>query len=115
MIGQIKGRWGERRRRKWERKRMQRRRKKSGTEVHGLEKLEVLRGHIDVENGSVVVDLPNLGTKHVFILIVSCFHCRGHIWVRDILQHACVYMHACMHTCVCLCVHAPAHVGAYGG
>jgi hypothetical protein len=25
-------------------------------------------GLIDVEDGSVVVDLPNLGTQHVFIL-----------------------------------------------
>ena len=26
---------------------------------------------------SIVVDLPNLGTQHVFILIVLCFHCLG--------------------------------------
>jgi hypothetical protein len=30
-----------------------------------------------VEDGSVVVDLLNLDTQHVFILIVLCFHCRG--------------------------------------
>ena len=29
----------------------------------------------DVEDGSVAVDLLNLGTQHVFILIESCFHC----------------------------------------
>jgi hypothetical protein len=29
-----------------------------------------------VEDGSVVVDLTNLGTQHVFILIVLCFHCQ---------------------------------------
>ena len=52
-----------------------RRKKKSRAEAHGLEKLQVLRGLIDVEDGSVVVDLPNLGTQHVFILIVLCFHC----------------------------------------
>ena len=81
MIGQIKGKVerkvGERR--KWKRERMQRRRKKkkSRAEAHGLEKLQVLRGLIDVEDGSVVVDLPNLGTQHVFILIELCFHCRG--------------------------------------
>jgi hypothetical protein len=52
MIGQIKGnwsrRWGERRSRKWKRKRTQRRRKKKkrGAEANGLEKLQVLRGHI---------------------------------------------------------------------
>ena len=72
MIGQIKGRWsrrwGERRRRKWKRERTQRRRKKkSRAEAHGLEKLQVLRGLIDVEDGSVAVDLPNLGAQHVFI------------------------------------------------
>ena len=83
MIGQIKGKVeqkvGERRRRKWKRERMQRRRKKkkSGAEAHGLEKLQVLRGLIDVEDGSVVVDLPNLGTQHVIILTVLCFHCWG--------------------------------------
>ena len=98
MIGQIKGRWsvrwGERRRRKGMRERMQKRwrmqkRKKeeeeemdeeeeeSGAEAYGLEKRQVLRGLIDVEDGSVVVDLPNLGTQHLFILTESCFHCQG--------------------------------------
>ena len=81
MIGQIKGRWSrrwrERRRRNWERTQRRRKKKKSRAEAHGLEKPQVLRGLIDVEDGSVVVDLPNLGTQHVFILIVLCFHCRG--------------------------------------
>ena len=82
MIGHIKGKVeqkvGERRRRKWKRERMQRRRKKkSRAEAHGLEKLQVLRGLIDVEDGSVVVDLPNLGAQHVFILIELYFHCPG--------------------------------------
>ena len=54
-----------------------RRKKKSRAEAHGLEKPQVLRGLIDVEDGSVVVDLPNLGTQHVFILIELCFHCWG--------------------------------------
>jgi hypothetical protein len=40
-------------------------------------KLQVLRGLIDVEDGSVAVDLPNLGAQHVIILIVLCFHCQG--------------------------------------
>jgi hypothetical protein len=53
------------------------RKKKSRTEAHGLEKLQVLRGLIDVEDGSVAVDLPNLGTQHVFILIELCFYCQG--------------------------------------
>ena len=71
--------FGERRRRKWERERMQRRRKKkkSGAEAHSLEKPQVLRGLIDMEDGSVVVDLPSLGTQHVFMLIELCFHCWG--------------------------------------
>ena len=44
--------------------------KKSRAEAHGLEKLQVLRGLIDVEDGSVVVDLPNLGAQYLFLL--SC-------------------------------------------
>jgi hypothetical protein len=68
MIEQIKGKmeWKVRRRK---RERMQRRRKKkkSGAEAHGLEKLQVLRCLIDGQDGSLVVDLPNLGTQHVFI------------------------------------------------
>ena len=56
---------------------MQRRKKKSRAEAHGLEKPQILRGLIDVEDGSVAVDLPSLGTQHVFILIVLCFHCQG--------------------------------------
>jgi hypothetical protein len=35
------------------------------------------RGLIDVEDGSVVVDLPNLGSQNVIILTVLCFHCWG--------------------------------------
>ena len=47
-----------------------RRKKKSRTEAQGLEKPQVLRGLLDGEEGSVVVDLPNLGAQHVFLLIV---------------------------------------------
>ena len=69
---------GERSRREWKRERAQRRRKKkSGAKADGLEKPQILRGLIDVEDGSVAVDLPNLGTKHVIILTVLCFHCWG--------------------------------------
>ena len=50
--------------------------KKSGAEAHGLEKLQILRGLIDVEDGSVEVDMPNLGIQHVIILIELCFHGR---------------------------------------
>jgi hypothetical protein len=84
MNGQIKGKveqklGRERRRRKWKRERTQRRRKKrkSSAEAHGLERLQVLRGLIDVEYGSVAVDLPNLGAHVVFRLIELCFHCQG--------------------------------------
>jgi hypothetical protein len=65
------------------RERTQRMRKKSRAEVHALfvclvlEKPQILRGLIDVGDDSVVVDLLNLGTQHVFILIELCFHCRG--------------------------------------
>ena len=53
--------------RKWKRERTQRRRKKkSRAEAHGREKLQVLRGLIDGEDGSIAVDMPNLGTQHVF-------------------------------------------------
>jgi hypothetical protein len=36
-----------------------------------------MRGLIDVEDGSVVVELPNLGAQHVFLLTELCFHCLG--------------------------------------
>ena len=69
---------GKRRRRKWKRERMQKRRKKkSRAEAHGLEKQQVLRGLIDVEVGSVAIDLPNLGAQHLLILTVLYFHCQG--------------------------------------
>ena len=47
------------------------------SEAHGLEKPQVLRGLIDVEDGSIAVDLPNLGTQYVFILIELHFHYWG--------------------------------------
>jgi hypothetical protein len=45
------------------------RKKKSGAEAQGLENLQVLRGLINGADGSIAVDLPILGTHHVFILI----------------------------------------------
>jgi hypothetical protein len=56
---------------------MQRRRKKkkSRVEASGLEKLQVLRDLIYVEDGSVAVDLPSLGTQHVIILTLLCLNC----------------------------------------
>ena len=81
MIGQIKGkvRWKERK----EEEKMEEgedteeEKMRSKAEARGLEKRKVLRGLIDVENGSVAVDLPSLGLQHVFILIELCFHCPG--------------------------------------
>ena len=35
------------------------------------------KGLIDVEYGSVAIDLPNLGAQPVFILIELSFHCQG--------------------------------------
>jgi hypothetical protein len=35
------------------------------------------KGSLNGEHGSVVLDLPNLGAQHVFILIELCFHCLG--------------------------------------
>jgi hypothetical protein len=74
MIGQIKREGGaEGRREKEEKWKRMQRRKKRGAEAHCLEKLQVLRSPIDGEDGSIAVDLPNLGTQH--ILTVLCFHC----------------------------------------
>ena len=60
---------------------MQRKRKKKKKKIRakaqGLEKLQVLRGLIDGEDGSVAVDLPNLGAQHGFILTELCFLCLG--------------------------------------
>jgi hypothetical protein len=38
---------------------------------------QVLRGLIAVEDGSIVVELPNLGAQHVIILTELYFHCPG--------------------------------------
>jgi hypothetical protein len=57
---------------------MQRGRKKKGrAEARGLEKPQVPWDLTDVEDGSVVVDLPNIDTEHVLILTELCFHCQG--------------------------------------
>lgn len=52
-----------------------RRWKKNGAETHGLEKPQVIKNLMNGEYSSVVVELPNVGTQHVFILIELCFHC----------------------------------------
>jgi hypothetical protein len=91
--GKVEQNWGEGRNRKWKRERTKRKskeeedegeegeegkrkRKRKRAEAQGQEKLQVLRGLIDVEDGSVAADLPNLGAQHVIILSVLCFHCQ---------------------------------------
>ena len=68
---------------------MQRRRKtkKSEAEADGLEKPQVPRGLIDVEDGSIVVVLPSLGAQHVIILTVLCFHCRAYLGGDSLQQN----------------------------
>ena len=55
----------QRRRRRWW--------KESRAEIHGLKKLQVIRGLINGADGSVVVDLLTLGTELAFTLIELCF------------------------------------------
>jgi hypothetical protein len=72
---------------------MQRRRKKkSRAEAHSLEKPKVLRGLIDVEDGSVAVDLPNLGAQHVFILTELCLHCQGLFGLEIYCKNALLFL-----------------------
>ena len=44
-------------------------RRNAEKKAHDLENTASSKGSQDVEDGGVVVDLPNLGTKHVFTLI----------------------------------------------
>ena len=44
------------------------------------------KGLIDGEDGSVVVDLPNLGIQHAFILIELCFLCLGTFGLESYLN-----------------------------
>jgi hypothetical protein len=82
--------------------RRRRRKKKSRAEAHGLEKLQVLRGLIDVE------DLLNQGTQHVFILTVLCFHCQGIFGLEIYCNRLRIlfYLCVCVCTCVCALLHA---------
>lgn len=50
----------------------------------GLEKLQVIRDLIVGEEGSVSVDLPDLGMRLVFIPTELCFLCPDVIWVGDL-------------------------------
>jgi hypothetical protein len=89
MIGQREGKWSEKKRRRSERER-KRGGGRSGAEAHGLEKPQVLRNLLYVEDGSVVVELPNLGTQHGFILIELCFHCPG-LFGLEIYRNSSIY------------------------
>ena len=51
-------------------------------------KVELLRGFLYGEDGSVVVELPNPGAQHVFILTVLCFHCLG-LFGLEIYHNSC--------------------------
>jgi hypothetical protein len=72
--------------------------KKSRAEAHGLEKRQVLRGLIDMEDGSVVVGLLNLGAQHIIIITELCFHCRGIFGRRFTATH--------LHICTYIYTHA---------
>ena len=56
---------------------MQSRRKKKRSRSKWLGETTSYIGSLDVEDGIVAVDLPNLGTQYVCTLIVLCFHCLG--------------------------------------
>ena len=66
----------------------ERRRWKEGrAEGHGLEKPQIIRSLIDGEYvDSVAVDLPNLGTQLVHLLIELCFHCQGIFGLENYLN-----------------------------
>ena len=68
-----------------------RRRKESRAEAHCLEKPQVLRGLLYGEDGSVVVDLRNLGAQHVFILIELCFHRPSSFGLEIYQNTGCAY------------------------
>ena len=50
------------------------RKKKCRAKAHGLEKTQGLKGFINGEGGSVVVELSNLGRTHLFKLIELFFN-----------------------------------------
>ena len=85
-------RWSrKRRRRKGKRKRTQRRKKKkSREEAHSPEKPQLLRGLIRCRRCYIGIDLLNLGTQYVFILIGLCFHCQGIFGIEIYRHHFCV-------------------------
>jgi hypothetical protein len=65
-----------------ERTQRRKKKKKSKTEEHGLEKLQVIRGLIDVEDGR------SAQSRHTGIHInCAVFSLSVHIWVEDLLKH----------------------------
>ena len=69
-----------------------RRKKKKSREAHGLEKPQVPKGLIYVEDGSVLVDRPNLDTQHIFELIQLSIHYEF-MFVLDIYCNTMLCMH----------------------
>jgi hypothetical protein len=79
MIGQIKGRWSRRR----EKEKMgegedaeEEEEEEKQSRSTGLGETTSSKGSHNVEDGSVVVDLPNLGAQHV-IMLTSCVFIAG--------------------------------------
>jgi hypothetical protein len=70
MTEQIKGKmeWKERKGGLREREKAEEEEEEKQSRSTCRDKPQVLRGLIDVEDVSVVVDLPNLGAEHVFLL-----------------------------------------------
>lgn len=78
-----------------------------------------------MEDGSVAVDLSNLGAQHVIIVTVLCFHCQGIFGLESTaaLLHFCkVFFDLCTHAikrvrqhphclsvCVCICMFVLMH------
>jgi hypothetical protein len=99
--GGAEGFWriGEREREK-ERERQrqrqrQRHREREKTTEEGRRKVEkpkVLRGLLYGEDGSVVVDLPNLVAQDVSILIELCFHCPGLFGLETFCLSTIIYL-----------------------
>ena len=49
-------------------------RRNAEKKAHDLENTASSKGSQDVEDGGVVVDLPNVGSQHVIIITVLGFH-----------------------------------------
>ena len=54
-----------------------RKKKKGGAETYGRVKLQDLKGLIDVDEGSIVLEMPKVGIQYVFIFTELYFHCQS--------------------------------------